>query len=219
MKKKTTPPAHIKNPAKVAAGKARAASAIRDSKGHYVSPILYNEITKVVLAVKGQDVSKISADQSKKIAAVMSEAKVSAKQIKEFYESNRQVFKDMIDNGEVTGTPKNSNQIEKAINEYKGHIEVGGKEMTAAKAKYELMKFKQFLSVNLNVVDFTIKPQLSFDGKMKIDIPNAKELISDLLEYFGVDNVEGLDDIDGAEITKAIAELLGEDSPVTIYAS
>lgn len=209
----------IKDPKKVAAGKARAASAIKDSGGRYVPKILVNEVTKILLATKGQDVSKIAADQTKKITALMADAKVSAKEVAAFYKQNKEIFEDVINNGELTGTPRNSNQLTKSLEDYKGVIEVNGKQTTAAKAKYKLMQFKQYLSANINVVDFTIQPQLSFDGKMKLEIPNPQRLVKDLLQYFGAKNVDELEDFSGAEITEAIREILGEDSPIIIYAS
>lgn len=214
MKKKK-----IKDPKKVAAGKARHSLAIRDSKGKFISPILYNEIAKIVLASNGKDVSKINAEQTSKITELISISKITKAQIKDTYESNRKTFNDIIKNGEITGTSRNSNQIEKTISDFKGDIFINEKKVNKSQAKMQVVRFKQFLSVNINVVDFTVKPTLTFDGKIKFNIPNVRKLVKDLMEYFGVENVDGLEDISGAEISEAIADLLGDDSGIVIYAS
>lgn len=220
MKKKVTTP-HIKDPKKVAAGKARAASAIKDSSGRYVSKILYNEIAKISLAVKGVDVSKISAEQTKKITSLMSEAKVTAKEVKNLYENNPVIFEAMINEGKITGTNKNSNQLEKSISDFSGDIYVNGKQRTQAEAKRDLMHFKQYLNTNINVVDFTIKPKLTFDGKMILNIPPLKDIMQHLKNAFDVKNIKDLSDISGAEITESLQDFFedNDDYEIVIYAS
>jgi len=221
MKKQTKTTPHIKDPKKVAAGKARAASAIKDSSGRYVSRILYNEIAKITLAVKGVDVSKLSGEQTKKITSLMSEAKVTAKDVKNLYEKNPVIFEDMINTGKITGTNKNSNQIEKSITDFTGTIYVNGKESTQAEAKRDLMHFKQYLNSTINVVDFTIKPKLSFDGKMYVDIPPVKDIMKFLKERFDVKTIAELSDYEGGEITEALQEFFedNDEYDIVIYAS
>jgi len=218
MAKKST---HIKDPKKVAAGKARAANAIKDSSGRYVSRILYNEIAKITLAVKGIDVSKISGEQTQKITSLMSEAKVSAKEVKNLYENNPVIFEAMINEGKITGTNKNSNQLEKSISDYTGQIIINGEERTQAEAKKDLMSFKQYITANFSVVDFTIKPSLSFDGKMILNIPDVKEILKHLKEHFELSSIKDLAEIDPAEITEALQEYFDDhdEYDIVMYAS
>lgn len=217
--KKPTPIKHIKDPKKVAAGKARAASAIKDKQGKYISKLLYNEVARVALAIKGNDVSKINAEQNTKIAAMMRDAKVTAKEVKELYTNNPIAFESIIENGNITGVSRNSNQVEKSITDFTGIIHINGKEVSKAKAKKMLMEFKQYLSINLNVVDFTIRPILSFDGVMSYEIPDVKKLTMDVLEYFDLEHTSELDEIEGAELTDAIASILDGTGNIVIYSS
>lgn len=226
---KKYPKGYIKNPAKVAAGKARAAAAIKDKSGRYVSKIFETEVKKTFLATKKVDVSKIAADKTEVVNQLLKDAGITQKEIKKFYDTHQFIFDDMVKNARLKGTSKNSNQLEKALTEYKGKviIDYGNgkvKEVTAIKADMELKKFKQFLSSELNVVDFTIHPTFDFDGKMTLQVPDAKKLVKDLREYFGLEKDQDFDDIEGAELTDAIKNILqgiyGEDeTDIVIYAS
>ena len=228
--KKTTPqpkPERIKDPKKVEAGKIRQQQAIRDKSGKFANPILVNEIKKTLLATKKVDVSKINADQSAKINELLKDAKVKPEEVKKFYEQNKKVFDDLQTFGKLKGTSKNSNQIEKSISQYKGKIFINnGKEIievTKSEAKLKLISFKSFLSNNINVVDFTIKPTLSIDGTLTINLPDEKKLLKDLKKYFGVTKTEELEEFTGEEISEALADLLSEmyngEEDLIIYAS
>ena len=228
--KKSTPqqaPERIKDAKKVLAGKIRQAGAIRDKTGKFANPILVNEIKKTLLATKKVDVSKINADQTAKINELLKDAKIKPEQVKKFYEQNKKVFDDLQTFGKLKGTSKNSNQIEKALTDYKGKIFINnGKkiiEVTKSEAKLKLISFKSFLSNNINVVDFTIKPTLSIDGTLTINLPDEKKLLKDLKKFFGVTKTEDLEDFTGEEITEAIQEILNgmyDDEPdIIIYAS
>lgn len=228
--KKSTPqqaPERIKDPKKVQAGKIRQAGAIRDNTGKFANPILVNEIKKTLLATKKVDVSKINADQGAKIDQLLKDAKIKPEQVKKFYEQNKKVFEDLQTFGKLKGTSKNSNQIEKSISQYKGKIFLNnGKkiiEVSKSEAKLKLISFKSFLSNNINVVDFTIKPTLSIDGTLTINLPDEKKLLKDLKKYFGVRTVAQLEDFTGAEITEALQEILSEtyegEEDIIIYAS
>lgn len=216
-----------KNPAKVAAGKKRFSAAIRDEKGRYISAVLSNEIKKTVLATKKIDVSKIPSDQTGKINQLLKEAKVTPAQVKKFYEQNQDIFEDIVKRGEIKGTSKNSNQIEKAIREYKGKIFIndgtGPKEVSKEKAIFEITRFKSFLSDNINVVDFTVMPKLSLDGKLNLNIPNAKNLLKQVREYLGAKNNDELADFTGPEIMEALNDILSgiydDEQDLIIYAS
>lgn len=228
--KKSTPqskPERIKDPKKVQAGKIRQAGAIRDKSGKFANPILVNEIKKTFLATKKIDVSKINADQTAKIDQLLKDAKIKPEQVKKFYDQNKKVFDDLQTFGKLKGTSKNSNQIEKAITDYKGKIFINnGKkviEVSKSEAKLKLISFKSFLSNNINVVDFTLKPTLSIDGTLTINLPNEKKLLKDLKKYFGVTKTEELEEFTGEEISEALADILSEmydgEEDLIIYAS
>lgn len=207
---KTQKPIHIKNPKKVAAGKARAATAIKDKQGKYIGKFLYNEVARIALAIKGNDVTKVNADNTKEIAALMRNSGVSTKEVKELYENNPIAFEDIIERGNITGTSKNSNQTEKSIDNFKGDFYLNGMHVNKTKMKKALLDFKQFLSVNLNVVDFTLRPVLSYAGELHYNIPDIRKLIKGVMNYFEVDNVDELSQFDVAEMTDAIADVLSE---------
>jgi len=215
------------NEKKSEGGKKRASTGIRNERGQYVSKIFANEIKKTLLATKRVDVSKVNADQSTKIDSLLKDAKVTPLQVKKFYEKNKEIFEDLKTFGKLKGTSKNSNQIEKGINEYKGKVFIndGGKvkEVSKSEAKLQLIKFKSFLSSNINVVDFTLKPTFDIDGKMTLNLPDPKKLLKDLKTYFGVTTNDELEEFSGVEIMEALEQILsdmyGEESDLTIYAS
>jgi hypothetical protein len=204
----------IKDEKKVKAGKVRQATGIKDSSGRFVSKIFTNEIKKTLLATKKVDVSKIKSDQSETIDKLLKDAKVTPKQIKSFYEKNKQIFEDLNTFGNLKGTSKNSNQIEKAIDKYKGKILIndgtGFKEVTKTEAKFQFANFKQLLSSNINVVEFYVKPTLSINGTMKINLPEPKEFRKKIKKYFEITNLKDLDNFTAEEISEAIKEILEE---------
>jgi len=216
----------IKDPKKVAAGKARAASAIKDKTGKFVSKIFYNEITKTVLAAKGFDVKKISPENTAKISELMKEAEVTKKEIKDFYDRKPKAFERLIDEGEVNSTFKNSDKVEDTINEYSGKLLIDDgtsvREVSKAQAIHALASFKQYMKSHANVVDFAVSMKFNIKGSLSIQIPNANELYNTLKEYFQVSNMNDLLEIDTAEITEALDEIIfdmyGENN-IIIYAS
>ena len=221
-------PVKVKDPKKVAAGKARAATAIKNEKGQYVSKIFTNEIKKTLLASKKIDVSKIAPDQTSKIDDLLKEAKLTQKEVKKFYDKNKPIFDDLLTFGKLKGTSKNSNQIGKVIDQYKGKffLDRGNgkiKEVSAAQMKYELTRFKNALSSNLNLVDFSLNPTFSIDGNITLKIPNTKKFFNDLKTYFGVKTIEELEDFDGAEIMEAAENILkgyyNNEPDLTLYIS
>jgi hypothetical protein len=201
-----------KDPKKVLAGKMRQATGIKDASGKYVSKIFTNEIKKTLLATKKVDVSKIAPDQSDKIDQLLKEAKISPKQIKSFYTKNKEIFDDLKTFGKLKGTSKNSNQIEKTIDTYKGKIFLNnGKEVievSKAEAKFNFLNFKNLLSSNINLVEFYVRPTLSLDGTMTINLPDAKEFRKKIKEYFGITNLKQLEEIEPAEIQEAVQKIL-----------
>lgn len=225
--KKSDTPAKQKDPKKVLAGKIRAQNSIKDSSGKYVSKIFTNEVKKTILATKKIDVSKIHPDNSKKIDQLIKEAGINPEQIKKFYEKNQFIFENLKKQGKLKGTWRNSNQIEKAIRDYKGTIFINDgkkiKEVSKAEAIFQVMNFKQNLSSRMNVVDFTIRPELSLDGILTLKIPDSKKLLQAVKKKAGVKNLSELDELTGEELMKAVSEALtdfyGKEKDINIFIS
>ena len=212
-KKITVTPVKIKDAKKVAAGKVRAATGIKEN-GKYVSKIFSNEVAKTLLATKKINVSKVHADNTEKIKELLKEAKLTPAQVKKFYEKNKTIFEDLKTFGNIKGTAKNSNQMENILETYKGKIFINDgeeiKEVSKGAAKYELVKFKNFLSSTLNVVEIAYLPVYNISGEMTINIPNGKELFERLKLIFGVKSKKELDEIDGSDLMEAIKEILND---------
>ena len=201
-----------KDPKKVKAGKIRAQTAIK-IKGKYASKILVNEVKRAILATKKVDVSRLHADNSKKIEELIKEAKITPAQVKKFFESKKFVFEDMLEKGGLTGTSKNSNQIEEAIEKYKGKIYLRNekkkeKEDKKGNAKLEILTFINGCKSEFNCVDVAFAPFLSFGGKMIINLPNLEKFLKDLRKELELKQDEEISDKDGAEISTAIEKIL-----------
>lgn len=201
---------------KIEAGKARAANAIKDDSGRYVTRVFKEQLIKDLAATKGID-TRTEKGRDKSIDQILSEAKISEREQKRFFDVNREQYNEMIRTQSIQKTNRNSNQLENDLSEYSGRIIVNGERMTSSEAKKELLEFRQYLQTRINCVDFYMKPELSFKGEMKIDIPNAKQLIKDLKEYFGVSTIEELEEFEGADLNEALEDLL--DDSITIITS
>lgn len=198
---------------------------LRDEKGRFVTRIFQEQITRALAAQKGVDnfTGQGKKRHEKKISEIKKEAKITPRELLVFYKTNEDTFLDMLHNSSLKSLSKNSNQLEKDISNYKGEIYLNDELVNRSEAKLKLLEFKQLLASEINVVDFTIKPEIFFDGKMKINIPDVHHLIDELCEYFGEDTIEGVNEnFTGAEITAALKDLLdsefGEEE-ITIYAS
>jgi hypothetical protein len=210
---KKSAPGRVKDSKKVAAGKARAEQALKDAKGRYVSQTLAGEIQRIYLATKKINVADIKPDNKKKLTEVLRENKITGKQVAEFYKQNKEIFEDVILKGTIQGTSTNSNNTKKAIDKYTGQLFVDRgngdiKKVTKAQLKLHIDRFKQAVSANLNAIDFSVNPLLTFDGKATYQIPRASDLYAYLKEYFGIKNLEELEEFTGAEINEAVNEFL-----------
>lgn len=214
---KKYPPGYVKNPKKVAAGKARAEKGIKDSTGKYVSKTFENELARTLLANKGIDVSKVKPDQDEKIKKLLDDAGVTKKEIKQMYLNAPDFFDDLKKTLKLTGTMKDGNQVEKVIDEYKGKFliidtpEGTPRPVSKTEIKLELIKFKQFLSGKINVVDFGLSPILSvFEGTATYHIPNVELLLQELKSSLNVSTDKQLKKKDGTEVMEAINNILKE---------
>lgn len=201
-----------KNPKKVLAGKIRQATGIKDASGRYVSKIFINEIKKTILSTKKVDVSKIHSDQSDKINELLKDSKISPKEVKKFYEQNKEIFEDLNTFGKLKGTSKNRNQIDKAIDKYKGKMFVNNgtelKEVSKVDLKYQLASFNQLLSSNINLVDFVLRPTFSIDGTMTINLPDIKDFRKEIKKHFRITNMKSLEDFETADIIEGLQTIL-----------
>lgn len=212
---KKYPPGYIKDPKKVSAGKARAANAIRNKKGQYIPRIFQSEIERTFAAIKlNIDVSKISQGNIEKVNAIIKNAKVSKKEIKDFYEKNPIAFENLIETGALKSTNKSTSQLENVIADYKGKIFVfDGTEtvmQTKAQAKYRILKFLQYIKTYANAVELKFKPTYTIDGKLTINIPNEQLFLKKLKEYFDVTSFKDFNEFTSEEMNEAIASVLEE---------
>ena len=208
-------PERQKNEAKVRAGKIRQATAIKDERGRFASKLFVNEVKKTILAINKIDVSKINSDQSEKIEQLLKEAKIKPADVAKFYKKNPLAFEDLKTKAVFRGTSKNNNQIETAIEKYKGKFflrnEKGElKEVTKAQAKYNLVRFENALKSEFNLAGFSIHPRLTLDGKMILKIPSPTKLLKDAREKLGLKKGESFDGIDSATLNETLQELLNE---------
>ena len=203
----------VKDEKKVKAGKIRQSTGIKDSKGRFVSQIYTNEVKRFILASKRIDVSKINSDQTEKFNQLLKDAKLSARDVKNFYEKNKDIFEDLRTTGKLKGTSKNSNQIDKALDQYKGKILINDgtetKQVTKTEAKYLFAHFKQILKSNINVEEFYIRPTFNtIDGTITINLPEPKRLKQLLKKEFGIKNLKELEDFDSDDISEKLKKIL-----------
>jgi hypothetical protein len=200
---------------------------LRDEKGRFVTKVFNETIVRALAAQKGVD-SFAGEGQKKRqvpVKKVAKEANITPRELFLFYKTNEDTFLDMIHTGSLTGLSKNSDQIEKDLTKYKGTVILNGKEVNASEAKLHLVKFKQMLANSVNVVDFTIKPTVYFDGRIELNIPDASDLEEKLVEYFGAEDIDEVDrEFTGGEITEALEYILEhdygfDDDEIIIYAS
>lgn len=209
---------------KVKGGKARAANAIKDDSGKYVTKIFKDELTRILAAQKGV-ASRDIKNNTRKIEQVIKEAQITNKELKNFYEFGREEFTKMIKTGTKKGTARNSNQMEDDIDSYKGKISLvskGKKERSnAAEASYKLDEFKQFLSTNFNAANFSLHPTYSFDGEMIIDVPSPEKIIEYLVEKSGAETFEEFLELDYSDQVEMLEDYFNEeyDGEIVIFSS
>lgn len=225
---KKYPEGYIKNPAKVAAGKARQATGIKDSKGKYVTKVYQNEIAKIAAAIRGINVTKIDSTNDEQIKQLLIDAKLTGREVKQIFESKPEAFERLREEGVIKQTFKDSEDIEEIIRNFKGKFIIdngtASEAVTSEEAIYKLQHFKQYLKSNINAVDFSIMPKISLDGKLTLSIPSPNEIVQKLKEYFDVSSIKELYNSEAAEITEAVNEVISDmysedEPPLIIYCS
>jgi hypothetical protein len=203
---------------KIKAGKARAAKGIKDNSGKYISNTLQQEVIKGLAASKGVS-SRTEKNKSKRIEVIKQEAKITDKELKKFYEINRESYDRIIKTGSLKEVTRNSDQIENDINNYKGKIYINrnGQKIKVSKSEaiQEVVKFKQYLASHFSTVEIVITPELTFDGRMILPIADAKKLYKDMKEKLGVNNMDDMSDaiadMDGPELNELLSEIFEDE--------
>lgn len=160
-KKKTT---HIKDPKKVAAGKARAAKSLRIG-GRFTSNEFFNDVKK-------------QAEQA------------GVKDVLTFYKQNENEYQALYSTWMQSAEYFDYTFIN-ILKDYTGTIIINGREVTAGTAIQKILKFNQFLKNNHSVVSWSIKPYLKLSGGLKFDLPTDEQMeengedIEDFLEGKG----------------------------------
>lgn len=225
MKKQTTPQ-RIKDPKKVAAGKARAAQAIRLPGGKFAGKIYESEVKRTLLSESGYDVSRLSPDQFTKINTLFNEAGLTKKDAKEFHDKTPLAFADLVEQGNIKGTSRSADNTLKDLKDYSGKIFIdsgdGIKQVSAMQARAEIKQFSQYVSIYANAVAIALNPTYTLDGKTIYRIPDKQVFLKKLKEYFDVTNYKDLEDQDADDMNEAIESILsdmGMNDDMTIISS
>jgi hypothetical protein len=153
--KKTT----AKNPAKVAAGKARAQKAVR---------------------LNGKFVTKYFQDNLQEDA----DAVGYTGNLQKFLDEHEIVYSNLYDTGELQGIiPKADSTLFKEAESYQGKLilRINGEDKAVSldKFKYEVLRVEQALMSTESCAGVAFQPILTFNGKMIIELPDVSELDED----------------------------------------
>lgn len=157
----------MKDPKKVAAGKARAAKSLRID-GKFTTNKFFEAVE---LDAKATGVKDTFA----------------------FFLQNEKLYQKVYETPMLSFT-KNSETLRTALSEYDGRIFKNGKEVKASTAKKSVAELNRYLLNEHDVVAFYLKPEISLNGKMKIKVPSVKELIKRIKNGEDIDEI--LDEYD-----------------------
>lgn len=174
---KKYPAGYVKDPRKVKAGQARAQKSLRID-GKFTTNIFLERVTKdaVATGVKERDVFRYFQQHERVYAATYS--------------------KDMLT------TQRNGDQIKRDLKNYDGKIFKNGTHVKAATAIKAVAELNRYLRGEHDVVAFHLKPGLSLNGKMKINLPSVAELrrrldegedLEDILDEYGITAISSVD--------------------------
>lgn len=152
-KKKVTPVVKVKDPKKVAAGKARAAKSLRIN-GRFTTNQFLEEITEKAQLSGVKNVKKYFQQNEKELTALYTEW--------------------------MEGVQIYDYKFLQTIRDYSGKLIVNGRENTMGTALKKVMSLNQFLRVQHNVVSWNITPMLKMDGQLKFDLPEDTDGLEDL---------------------------------------
>ncbi len=180
---------------RVKGGKARAKHALKDDHGKYITRELREEIIGTLAAQKQVSSYQEGRNLLKTTEEILKEAKITPRELKEHYENNKQEFLLMVQTGSKKGKSMDSNKLEEWIEDYTGHLYVKtdadpARKISKDEAIYLLQEFNQLLKASINAVDFSIIPQIKFDGTAILHIPDPEKLTSLVLSNLGVEDIK-----------------------------
>jgi hypothetical protein len=156
MKQKRTT---AKNPAKVAAGKARAQKAVR-LNGKFVTKFFQNNLKEDAEAVGYTG------------------------NLQKFLDEHEIVYSNLYETGELQSiVPKADGTLFKEAESYQGKLilRINGEdqEVSLDKFKYEVLRVEQALMSTESCAGVAFQPILTFNGKMIVELPDVDELDED----------------------------------------
>ena len=167
-RKKAAKPIHIKDPQKVAAGKARAANAYRMG-GKYIGK---------------EVIQKIEQDAKE----------AGAKDAFAFFMQNQREY-ETVYNSMMLTTPKDFYKLKKEIRAYNGVTYKNNVKVKKATVIQALNTLNQYLKIEHEVVAFWLPMEISLTGKLNINIPSIAQIqkrlqdgedISDIMDNEGI---------------------------------
>lgn len=171
MKKKPTKikkAAHIKDPKKVAAGKARAAKSLRIG-GKFTSNKFFEEIKQQAKEAGAKDVFK-------------------------YFQQNENEYTTLYDNWLQAAEYFDYTFIN-LIKDYKGKIYVNGRENSNGTALAKILKFNQYMKNNHSVISWSIMPYIKLSGAIKFNLPTDEELdqnetAEDVEDFLSIEDIK-----------------------------
>jgi hypothetical protein len=156
MKNKKPISNKAKDPKKVAAGKARAAKAVRIN-GQFVTNFFKEELVKDAAAVGYTG------------------------KLQTFLDQHEIVYSNLYDTGELRAvSPKADSTLFKEAAMYQGKLilRINGidREVSLDELKYEVLRIEQALMSNESCAGMAFKPILTFSGKMIVELPDVSEI-------------------------------------------
>ena len=163
----------IKDPKKVAAGKARAASSLRVN-GRFTTNKFLDKVKSDAIAtgVKEKDVFDFFIQNESAYAAIYS--------------------------AEMITTNRNIEQLKRDFRSYDGNIVKNGRLVKKETALKSISELNRYLRGEHEIVSFHLKPGLSLNGKMYIKLPSVREImhrvedgedIDDIMDEYGITTI------------------------------
>ena len=153
MSKRKVIPVKIKDPKKVAAGKARAAKVLRVG-GKFTSNNFFEKVQADVEA---------------------SGIKPTPQNVIRFYQQAEKQYNAVYEKMNVPVT-RNEDKFLSDLKTYKGKVQKNGREIKAATLRENIRLMGQYLRVEHDVVTFYLQPLVSLNGKLNLRFPTVKEV-------------------------------------------
>lgn len=213
---------------KIKAGKQRAKNSLRDNSGKYITRQLKEQVVKNLAAAKGVS-SRTEKNKQKQIDEIFREANITPKELKTFFELNRDTYEKMVTTGSTKDVFRHYDQLKKDIADYKGKIYGKDKDgniqpLSKEQAGKMIDLVNNYFKNNFKIVDWAIKPELTFNGKMILTIPDYKLLMKKMKEETGTEtNAEANEAVEeneeATELLNNLLEELYDEGEVLVYVS